>query len=138
MFWPLAILLVSNVMYNVCAKCLPSDVNPLAAIPLVYIMAAIIAVIIYFAVNKDANLLAECRKINWVVPGLALCVIGMEIGTLYLYKVGWPLSVGMLINQGFVAIALVIIGCIVFKEPITVSKLAGVVCIVGGLYLLNR
>ena len=37
-----------------------------------------------------------------------------------------------------VAIALIIVGYLVFKEPINASKLIGVALCLGGLYFINR
>ena len=136
--WPIGILLFSNVMYNVCAKKLPADLNPIAALTVVYGVAIVVSIIVYYVLFKDANIIGEIKKSNWTVFALAFCIVGMEVGTFYMYRVGWPISVGMLISNSCLAIILVLIGYFFFHEAITATKIAGIVCVLGGIYLINK
>jgi len=138
MWWPIGILFASNILYNVMAKKLPSDVNPFASLTLIYLMSAIVSLVIFF-LNKDgATLIEEYAKFNWVVPLIAIAIVGMEVGTLYMYRIGWPISVGMLINNSLVSVALVFIGALFFKESVTLNQIIGVIAVLGGLALINK
>ena len=37
--WPIALVVFANVMYQICAKSMPVDINPLAALTVTYMMA---------------------------------------------------------------------------------------------------
>jgi drug/metabolite transporter (DMT)-like permease len=77
-------------------------------------------------------------KINWtpfVVLGLA--IVGLEAGYVFLYRAGWKVSSGALTANICLAVALLIIGYLLYKETISVKQLAGVVVCGVGLFLIN-
>ena len=55
-----------------------------------------------------------------------------------MYKVGWEVSVGNIVQAIFVAIALLIVGVLIYKEALTVTKVAGIMACLVGIYLLNK
>ena len=57
---------------------------------------------------------------------------------MYMYRIGWEISVGQLVMSAILAIALLIIGVIFFKESFTVSKVIGIVLCLAGLFFINR
>jgi len=59
MYWPLALIVFSNIFYHISSKQIPENVNPLASVIVTYLVGAIFAAILYFSLNKDANLLKE-------------------------------------------------------------------------------
>ena len=69
---------------------------------------------------------------------LGLAVVGLEVGAIFMYKVGWEVSVGNIVQAIFVAIALLIVGVLIYKEALTVSKVAGIMACLVGIYLLNK
>ena len=65
--WPLVLMIVSNTVYHVCAKSLPTKLDPLASLTVSYFFAAISSGILYFVVNRgSADLLREYSGMNWV------------------------------------------------------------------------
>ena len=69
---------------------------------------------------------------------LGLAVVGLEVGAIFMYKVGWEVSVGNIVQAIFVAIALLVVGVMVYKEPLTGTKLAGIAACLVGIFLLNK
>lgn len=69
---------------------------------------------------------------------LGLAVVGLEVGAIFMYKVGWEVSVGNIVQAIFVAIALLIVGVLIYKEALTVSKVAGIMACLVGIYLRNK
>ena len=63
--------------------------------------------------------------------------MGLEAGYIYLYKAGWEISVGSLIASVLLAIALIAVGVLVYKEPISLRKAGVILCLVG-LYFINQ
>ena len=48
--WPIALVVLSNIIYQICAKSLPAEINPLASLTITYLVAAASSAILYFAV----------------------------------------------------------------------------------------
>ena len=135
---PIIILIISNIAYNLCSKNTPEGINPLAMLVVVYIIGAIASLILYHVLEPDANLIGEYKNLNWAGLLMGLCVVGMEVGNIYMYKVGWQVSVGFMLSSTVVALALFVIGILIYKEAITVTKVAGVIVCLAGLYLINK
>lgn len=57
--WPIALVVLSNVVYQICSKSVPSSINPLASLTVTYLVSALTCGILYYVLNKDANLLRE-------------------------------------------------------------------------------
>lgn len=135
---PIIILAASNVIYNLCSKCTPSSITPMAMLVVVYIIGAITAAVMYYTTSNGPGLQEEFKHLNWAGILMGLSVVGLEIGNIYMYKVGWELSVGFLLSSIIVALALLAIGVIFYHDEITVTKLAGIVVCLVGLYLINK
>jgi len=69
---------------------------------------------------------------------LAIAIVGIEAGYLWAYREGWNISVGALTSYVTVAMILLPIGLLFFKEKISPINLLGIgVCILG-LFLLHQ
>ena len=51
--WPLGLVVLSNVFYQICAKSVPEGMNPLASLTITYLIGAAASVILYYVLNKD-------------------------------------------------------------------------------------
>lgn len=138
MWTPIIILAASNVIYNLCSKATPESINPLAMLVVVYIIGAITAAVMYYVTADSPGLQTELKHINWAGVLMGLSIVGLEMGNIYMYKVGWELSVGFLLSSIIVALALLAIGVLVYRDEVTVTKLAGIVVCLVGLYLINK
>lgn len=138
MYWPIALIVCSNIFYNVCAKSMPEKVNPLAALVITYLVGAITSAIIYFLTTKNSNILAEYKHINWTTFVLGLAIVGIEAGSIYMYQAGWNLNTGQLVHSSLSAIAFLFVGFLAYKEPITLNKIIGMVICLIGLYIINK
>ena len=135
--WPLALVVLSNVFYAICTKSVPAEINPFASLTVTYAVGAIVSLIIYYATNKDANLIHEYSKLNWSSFVLGLSIIGLEVGYIYAYKAGWPVSVAQIVQAAILAVILIFVGYMLYKEAITWNKIAGIVICLAGLGLIN-
>ena len=137
--WPLILMIVSNTVYHVCAKSLPTKLDPLASLTVSYFFAAISSGILYFVVNRgSADLLREYSGMNWVPFLLGLVLVGMEAGSIYAYRAGWSVSTLQVTSAACIAALLVFVGYLAYHEAITPSKLIGLACCIVGLYFLNK
>ena len=57
--WPIALVVLSNTFYQICAKSVPGDMDPLASLTITYLVGAAVSLGLFFALNRGADLLAE-------------------------------------------------------------------------------
>jgi drug/metabolite transporter (DMT)-like permease len=137
MYWPIAVIVLSNVFYNICSKATPREINPFAALTVTYVVGAMTSGVLYFAI-KRGSLLQEYRHLNWSSFVLGLAIVGLEAGSIYMYKAGWNISTGQLIYSSILAIALIVVGYCFYHEAITGTKIAGILICMIGLYFINK
>ena len=135
--WPIALVVASNVVYQICAKSVPNEMNPFAALTITYVVGAVASVILYYVLNKNANIFTEFTKTNWAPFVLGFVIIGLEVGWLYAYKAGWEVSTAQVVHGAVLAVMLIFVGYLLYKEALTWNKLAGVAVCLGGLLLIN-
>ena len=136
--WPIALVVISNVVYQICAKSVPKDMDVMASMTVTYLVGAICSALMYFLINKNGNILQEYTKMNIAPVLLGISVVGLEVGFIYAYKVGWPVSTASIVQSAFLALVLIFVGALCYHEVITVSKIIGVVICLIGLYFINR
>ncbi len=134
---PIAIVIISNIIYQICAKSMPSDIDPFASLTVTYSLSAVLCLILYFVLNKNGNIIKEYGKLNWVPFAFGLVLVGLEAGWLFAYKAGWKVSVAQITQSSVLALALIFVGAFMFHEKITWNKLVGIVICMIGLVFIN-
>lgn len=137
--WPLALIVLSNVFYQICAKSVPEGMNPLASLTITYLVGAIICLILYYALNTNSNpnIINEYKRLNWAPFVLGIVIVGLEVGCIYAYKAGWQVSVAQIVQAAFLAVILIFVGYFLYKESITWNKVCGIIICLVGLGLIN-
>lgn len=138
MIWPIALVVLSNIVYQICAKGVPEDMDAMASMTITYTVGAICSAMMFFIMNKHGNLLREYSKMNWAPIFLGGSVVGLEAGFIYAYKNGWAVSAASIVQSAFLAVALLLVGAVLYHETISISKVIGVVFCLVGLLFLNR
>ena len=136
--WPVALVVLSNTLYQICAKSIPETVNPIASLTITYLTAATASVVLYCVLNRDVNLVQQWRQINWASIVLGLVLVGLEAGFIYAYKAGWQVSTAATVQSAFLAILLLAVGVALYHEAITWNKVVGVAVCLIGLAILNK
>ena len=135
--WPIALVVLSNSLYQVCAKSVPEKMNPLASLVVTYLVGAAISCALYFIVNRGGNLFREIRMANWAPIVMGVVVVGLEVGFIYAYRAGWQVSVTQIVSASMVAVILIFVGYLLYHETITWNKIAGILVCLAGLALIN-
>ncbi len=135
--WPIALVVLSNSLYQVCAKSVPEKMNPLASLVVTYLVGAAISCALYFILNRGGNLLREIRMTNWAPIVMGVVVVGLEVGFIYAYRAGWQVSVTQIVSASMVAVILIFVGYLLYHEAITWNKIAGILVCLAGLALIN-
>lgn len=135
--WPIALVVLSNVAYQICAKSVPADMNPLASMTVTYLVGAAVSAILYFMMNRGGSLIREYAKLNWAPIAFGIVIVGLEVGMIYAYKAGWPVSTASVVQSAFLAVALVFVGWLLYHEALTWNKLLGVAICLAGLAVIH-
>lgn len=134
--WPIALVVLSNVAYQICTKSVPASINPLASLTVTYLVGAVVSGILYFVLNRNGNLIREYDKLNSAPFILGIVIVGLEVGWIYAYKAGWQISTGFIVQSSFLAVVLIFVGYLIYKEALTWNKLVGAgLCLVGLVFI---
>lgn len=135
--WPILIVIASNTFYNICMKSTPNDVNPFGALMVTYAVSLIITVVIFVFMVKPENVVLELAKVNWVSVVLALALVGLEVGYVFVYRVGWQVSSASVVANIGLACVLLIVGFLLYKEDVSIRQILGILVCMVGLVLIN-
>lgn len=135
--WPMALLVLSNTVYQICTKSVPDGADPMAVLTVTYAVGAVASAALYFALNRSGDLLHEYGKLNWAPFVLGIVIVGLEAGWIYAYKAGWEVSVGFIVQSAFLAVTLMFTGYLMYHETLTWNKLAGAAICMIGLAVIN-
>lgn len=134
--WPIALVVLSNIVYQICAKSVPGHVSPFASLTITYLVGALLSAIMFFITEKNHNIVKEVGQMNWAPYVLGIVVVGLEVGFIYAYKAGWQVSMASVVQSSFLAIALIIVGTMLYHEALTWNKLVGIgICMVGLVFI---
>lgn len=136
--WPIVLVVLSNIVYQICAKSVPASINPFASLTVTYAVGAASSLILYLLLNRGGSLLAEYRRLSWTPFVLGLAVVGLEVGFIYAYKAGWSVSTASIVQSSFLTVALIVVGVLLYREAITWSKVVGVAICLVGLVFINK
>lgn len=135
--WPLFLVVMSNILYQISAKEVPEDINPFASLTVTYIVGALFSSILYFILSDRKNLISEYKAMNFAPFLLGLVIVGLETGSIYAYKAGWKISIFSIVQSAFLAIALLMVGYFLYHEALSWNKLVGIAICLLGLLLIN-
>ena len=138
MYWPIALAVVADVAYQIASKQTPEAMNPFASLMLAYLVGAVASAVLYFVTSSGGSMFGEWKLANWTTVVLWLAIVGLEAGSIYMFRAGWDVSVGPMVKNAIIAIALPALGFLVYKEPVTGTKIAGGGLCLAGLWLINR
>ena len=135
--WPIALVVLSNTLYQICAKSVPEGMNPLASLTVTYLIGAAVSCIMYYILNRDANLFREIRLTNWAPVVLGIVIVGLEVGFIYAFRAGWQISMAQIVSCSILAVILIFVGYLLYHEAITWNKIVGIIICLAGLVLIN-
>ena len=138
LYWPIVLAVCADIVYQISAKSTPETLNPFASLTITYLIGAAISHVIFYITSAGGNFIAELKQINWTAFALGLAIVGLEAGSIYMYKVGWNMNTGYLVKSIILALALIVVGYILYKEQVSGTKIAGIAVCLLGLFLINK
>lgn len=136
-YLPIFIVIAATATYHLCSKSMPHHINPFLNLLVVYIVAGLTSFVYFMITNEGQSLISSLGSINYAVPMMALSIVGLEFGFILLYRFGWDISLGPLVNGIIVAVILIVVGVLAFNEVLSINKVIGISLCLFGLVLLN-
>lgn len=134
----IVLIVASNLFYHICQKSTPEKVNPFITLFVTYITAAIITLILAPFYKGDRGFLDSFKDLNWTSFVLGICIVGLEFGYIMAYRAGWNISIGSLVANITLAILLIPVGILLYKEGFELHKILGAVLCIAGLFVINK
>lgn len=139
LFWTSLIIIVSsNVSYHIFQKSITKTAHPIISIIITFTIAIIASLIILPFYPMKNDLITSIKELNWASFTMGLSIVGIEVGYLLFYRSGWFISYGPILCNVFVALCLIPVGVLIYKEKLTISNYVGIVLALLGLYLIIK
>ena len=137
-YLPVAVIIVANIFYNLCTKSMPVKANPFFCLVITYLIAAFFAFLMYTISRDGRTRSQEVPLLNWAPFVLGVSLVALEFGYILLYRVGWNISIGSLVCNIILAIILLGIGLLVYREMLSARQVFGVLLCIAGLFFINK
>lgn len=135
--YPILIIVLSNTVYNICAKSTPSGINSFASLTITYLVAATVSFILFLISAKGKGIAVEFGQANWSSFVLGVVIIGLELGYILAYRSGWKMNTVSVTANIALAVILLIVAFLFYRETMTIKQIAGMILCAGGLVLIN-
>ena len=135
--WPILIVLTANIGYNIITKQTPPEANAFASLTVTYLVSAALAGILFLC-TKEGSIGQEVSKLNYTAPLLAVSVVMLEFGYIFVYRNGWSVNLAPLVANTLLAVALLWVGKQLYYEALTLRQLGGMALSIAGLFLMLR
>jgi len=132
------IVVLASILYHICQKSISSGANPYVSLMITYLVSIISTVVAIFILNGKIDIIESVKNLNWASYVLGISIVFLELGFLLVYRAGWNVSVAALTAYVAVAVLLIPVGILLFKENISFLKVLGISFCVLGLILINK
>jgi uncharacterized membrane protein len=134
----LSLAVACTVGYHLVLKLTPAGVNPVLSLLVTYALVSVLFAGLLLLSPGEFAWRQEARQLNWTALALAVAIVGLDLGFLFLYRSGYAVSLGALVTQSAAAMLLLLIGVAIFREKLSIANGVGLVLCVGGLWLVNK
>jgi drug/metabolite transporter (DMT)-like permease len=131
------IAIAGQVAYHVTQKSVAPGTHPVVSLLAFYAVAAAFTLPLFWWFPLTTPIATEVGKLNWAVYGVAASIVLIEIGFLLVYRAGAELSSAFTFTSATVAVATLLVGVAFFREPLSVTKMLGIIMCLGGIALLT-
>lgn len=138
---PIALVVLSSLCYHLFQKSTPAVINPFVTLIVTYAVATAVSIQSYFLFVPKADVISltdSMKGANWASVLLGFAVVGLELGFLLSYRAGWNISAASLVSNTTVALVLIPVGLLLFKEHISLTAVFGVLLCLSGLILVTK
>ncbi len=127
----------AGVLYHVSQKSIPENASPAVSMMLTFATALLGTIIWYQFDGSNKGWLSQVKETNWASISLGMSLIGLELGILLAYRAGWKVSNFSVVNMTLLALFLLPVGLLLFKETINVRTITGLVIALTGIAIMK-
>jgi len=137
MLW-LGIAIIGAAAYHVVLKLTPAGVNPYLSLAVTYAVVIVAFAAAYLVLPGNVAARVAFGQLNWTAWVLGLVIVFLDLAFLMMYRGGFDVSLGQIVSQSGTALLLLLIGFAFFSEKIDLTKVAGILLCIAGLWLISR
>jgi drug/metabolite transporter (DMT)-like permease len=135
---PLLLVIAGGVLYHISQKSIQRTASPLGVVIYAYAAGIVLCLVAgLLDPGERAGWLAP-RQIDWAVIGIGVGAVLVEVGFLLTYRSGWDLGITSVLCSVAIALLLLPVGIIFFREHLTARMVLGIGFCLLGLVLLSR
>ena len=135
---PIILVVVATTLYHIAQKSIPAEVNPMLSLMVNYATALVICLLIVPFYPGDSPMTSSFKYLNWGSFAVGVAIIGIELGVLLAYRVGWKISLVATIANAMAALLLVGVGLLFFREHLSGKNVLGIGLCIAGLMLIMQ
>jgi drug/metabolite transporter (DMT)-like permease len=124
-----------GVLYHLCQKATPAALDPFLSLCISFGLASLTCLAIALSRHNISS--TQLRIVNWTSIFLAVALICIESGFLIGYRAGLKLNITSFACNTMIALVLLVVGNIVYRESFTWRGASGMVLCAIGLLLLR-
>lgn len=133
----ISLTIFANICYHICQKAIRSQADPICSLIVTYFVALLVSTVVFLSTRRGLTFPDAFREIGWATYALGIVIVLLEMGFLLVYRVGWDLSIAVLYSNVSVALLLLPIGTVFFREPLSLRRLVGIVLALVAIFLLS-
>jgi multidrug transporter EmrE-like cation transporter len=134
--YSIALVIASQVTYQLAVKAVPRDSNPFGVLIIVYGLAMIACCVLAPLAGKPIALADVKRLMSWPACLVALAVVGIEVGYLLAYRNGWTLGTTFAVTSVAAVTLLAVLGVAWFGDHVDGKRVLGLVLALAGGWLI--
>jgi drug/metabolite transporter (DMT)-like permease len=133
---PLLMIVGGGVLYHVSQKATPAAVDPFLALCISFGLASLACLAFFIA--RQGFSATQLHRVNWTSIALACSLVAIESGYLIGYRAGLKLNITSFVCNNLIALVLLGIGTVLYREAFTLRTGSGMIICAAGLLLLLR
>lgn len=138
LWWPVFLVVFADVAYQICARRLSSHKSPLAALGMTYLVSAFLCALLFELLVPEGHILHEIWPPHPAALLVGLSITGLEVGSIFMYRVGWPMNIGFLVYTALAIVVLLMVGHFMYGESLNPVQHVGILLAAAGMFLIVR
>ena len=137
-FLAIALVILGNLVYHLGQRAIPREANAVVATLAAYVVARLATLAMVPVLARGVALGSAWRTLNASTLAVGVGIVAIELGFLLAYRAGLVISTASITANAAVAVLLLLVGALAFKEPVTLARVAGIGFCLVGLWLITR
>lgn len=138
LWWPVFLVVFADVVYQVCARRLSSHKSPLAALGMTYLVSACLCALLFELLVPGGHIFHEIWPPHPAALLVGLSITGLEVGSIFMYRVGWPMNIGFLVYTALAIVVLLVVGHFMYAESLSGVQYLGIFLAASGMFCIVR